>query len=57
MEENIIVAILTNHHVVKDKEMASKTTATFNYDGRGEPMVINLHPQIFFRTSQVGFHD
>jgi hypothetical protein len=57
MDENIIVAILTNHHVVKDKEMASKTTATFNYDGRGEPMVINLHPQIFFRTSQVGFHD
>jgi hypothetical protein len=56
LDGNIISAILTNHHVIKNDEMAAKTSITFNYDGKGEPMIINLYPDIFFRTSQVGFH-
>ncbi|CAB4015370.1 Hypothetical predicted protein [Paramuricea clavata] len=32
--------------------MAAKTSITFNYDGKGEPMIINLYPDIFFRTSR-----
>ena len=55
LDEDIVTTILTNHHVLKSEEMAAEASTTFNYDGRGEPMVIKLCPNIFFRTSQVRF--
>lgn len=55
LDEGIVTTILTNHHVLKSEEMAAEASTTFNYDGRGEPMVIKLCPNIFFRTSQVSF--
>ena len=52
LNEKKTAAILTNHHVVKNEEMAVKTMATFNFDGcGGEPFVIKLHPDIVFKTS------
>ena len=53
LDEDIVTTVLTNHHVLKSEEMAAEASTTFNYDGRGEPMVIKLCPNIFFRTSQV----
>ncbi|XP_028391276.1 uncharacterized protein LOC114516097 [Dendronephthya gigantea] len=50
--EETIIAVLTNHHVIKNEGMAVKTLATFNYDGQSEPIHVNLCPDIFFRTSE-----
>lgn len=55
LDEKTINAILTNHHVIKNEQMAVKTLATFNYDGQSQPVHVNLCPDIFFRTSEVGY--
>jgi hypothetical protein len=50
-----IIAILTDSQVICNEEMAEKSFATFTCDGTDETMVVQLYPDIFFLSNEVGY--
>jgi hypothetical protein len=49
-----IIGILTDSRIIHDKEMANETFATFTSVYTDEKKNIQLHPDIFFQSSEVG---
>ncbi len=45
--------IITNHHVVPSKQIASGGVARFFYEGDNPGIDVELRPEIFFKTHSV----